>query len=340
MGTALIGLGSNLGDRAAALGKAIELLKTEPLIRVEAVSSFRPSKPAGGPEGQGEFLNAAARLETSLSPEELLGRLLAIEDHLFRIRTERWGPRVIDLDLLLYDRVEIKTPALELPHPRMCYRRFVLEPAAEIAAEMVWPVNGWSVEKLLQNLDTSARYLAISKSNILSLVEVLSRIELEDECRILWEPTEERLPPRNHLRRLSRSIECSSERKDRIWRVSDFWYDQFYVQFECLLATHPEATSAIYLWEKVRRDIIQPRLVIILEDPVHWWILANDTRPASLATEFIFDIKPEHSAAHREFYGRLRQFCRRPECPPTLWLPSEDLERVEREVLAAMQAME
>jgi 2-amino-4-hydroxy-6-hydroxymethyldihydropteridine diphosphokinase len=340
MGIALVGLGSNLGDRGAALAKAVELLKREPLIRVEAVSSFRPSKPAGGPEGQCEFLNAAVRLETALSPEELLARLLAIEDQIGRVRAERWGPRTIDLDLLLYDRLELKTPSLELPHPRMCYRRFVLEPAAEIAAEMVWPVNGWSVATLRYNLDTSAKYIAISKSDIFTLRDVLSRIELEDECRILWEPAKERLAPRDHMRRLSREIECSSWRRESIWRISDFWYDQLSVQFECLLATHPEAANAIRLWETIRRDIVQPRLVIIMEDPVHWWILTNDTRPASLATEFIFDIKPGHSALHKEFYSRMRQFCRRADCPPALWLPSEDREQVEREVLAAMQAME
>src|SRR5262245_61388036 len=104
MGTALIGLGSNLGDRAAALGKAIDLLRSDSEIRLEAVSGIRTSKPAGGPAGQDEFLNAAAKVETSLSPEALLTRLLSIEDQIGRVRTERWGPRVIDLDLLLYDR--------------------------------------------------------------------------------------------------------------------------------------------------------------------------------------------------------------------------------------------
>ena len=142
------------------------------------------------------------------------------------------------------------------------------------------------------------------------------------------------------MKRLSREIECSSWSRDSIWRISDFWYDQLFIQFECLLASHPKAAKAIRLWETVRRDIVQPRLVIILEDPVHWWILTNDTRPASLATEFIFDIKPGHSAAHKQFYSKMRQFCRRADCPPTLWLPSEDREQVEREVLAAMQAME
>ncbi|MCE9529313.1 MAG: 2-amino-4-hydroxy-6-hydroxymethyldihydropteridine diphosphokinase [Planctomycetales bacterium] len=340
MATALLGLGSNLGDRAAALEKAVTLLKAEPQIRVEAVSRYRRSQPAGGPEGQGEFLNAAARLETSLSPEELLAKLLAIEDQIGRVRVERWGPRVIDLDLLLYDRVAMKTPMLELPHPRMCYRRFVLEPAAEVASEMVWPVNGWSVEKLHQNLDDSVKYLAISKSSNLDLRDVLLMIELETQCQILSESAEADSLPRNYLEPLTRKVAAAYWGEDAKWRISDFWYDQFYVQFECLAGIHAEATIAMNLWEIARREIVPPRLVVILEDPVHWWILANDTRPSSLTTEFIFDVKPEHSGAHTDFYGRLRQFCRRADCPPTLWLPSEDLELVEHEVLAAMQAME
>ena len=339
MATALIGLGSNLGDRAAALGKGIELLREESQIRVEAVSSFRESKPVGGPE-QGEFLNAAARLETSLAPEEFLARLLAIEDQVGRVRAERWGPRVIDLDLLLYDRVEMKTPTLELPHPRMCYRRFVLEPAAEIAGEMVWPVNGWSVKRLRQNLDDSAKYVAIAKSNILDLHEMLICLEIALNGQILRESVEEEMLLRNHLEKLTQLIEESNWKGDGKWRISDFWYDQLLVQFQCQTGIHPGAKVAISLWEIARQEIVQPRLVIVLEDPVHWWILANDTRPSSLATEFIFDVKPEHSAAHKDFYSKMRQFCRRADCPPTLWLPSEDLDHVEHEVLAAMQAME
>lgn len=340
MATALLGLGSNLGDRAAALEKAVALLNAEPQIRVEAVSSFRQSKAAGGPEGQSEFLNAVARLETSLPPEELLGKILAIENQLGRVRVERWGPRVIDLDLLLYDRVEMKSQTLELPHPRMCYRRFVLEPAAEIAGEMVWPVNGWSVIRLLQNLDDSAKYVAIAKSNILDLREILICLEIAADSKILRESAEEEMLLRNHLEKLTRMIEESNWKRDGKWRISDFWYDQLFVQFECQAGIHPGAKVAINLWEIARQEIIQPRLVIVLKDPVHWWILANDTRPSSLATEFIFDVKPEHSAAHKDFYGRMRQFCRRADCPPTLWLSSEDLDRVEKEVLAAMQAME
>ena len=339
MGTALIGLGSNLGDRAAALDRAVELLRAESQIRVEAVSSFRPSKPAGGPEGQGEFLNAAARLETSLAPEELLGRLLTIEEQLFRIRTERWGPRVIDLDLLLYDRVEIKTPALELPHPRMCYRRFVLEPAAEIAGEMVWPVNGWSVQKLRDNLDVSAKYFAVSTSTIPPVWEFLLRIQAESECRLVLEPDDRECHPLQRSRLTIPEIEISNWPTDSRWTISDFWFDRAIVNADWVYGTNFQADPNTFSrWAELRTNVVQPRLVFILEDPVQWWNFANKPSPADQS--LIFRNRPITAAARDKFYWMLRLFCRRPDCPPTIWLPSDDLEAFKDEVLAAMQAME
>ena len=161
MATALLSLGSNVGDRAAALRQSLELLAHSPALRVTATSSFCETRPAGGPAAQENFLNAAAVLETSLPPRELLSVLQAVENQLGRVRDQRWGPRTIDLDLLLYDQVELETPELTLPHPRMSFRRFVLEPAAEIAAEMVHPVCGNTIAGLLRHLDQSPRYLAI-----------------------------------------------------------------------------------------------------------------------------------------------------------------------------------
>ena len=96
-------------------------------------------RPIGGPAGQEPFLNAAALLETSLPPAELLARLQRIELHLGRTRETRWAARTLDLDLLLYDNLVLNTPYLTLPHPRMAFRRFVLEPAAEVAPEMAHP---------------------------------------------------------------------------------------------------------------------------------------------------------------------------------------------------------
>jgi len=162
MAHCLIGLGSNLGDRSANLGAARGQLSGLPQSSLTAFSSLHESKAAGGPATQASYLNAAALIETSLPPLQLLHELQAIENRLGRIRTERWGPRTIDLDLLLYDQEELESPELTLPHPRMSFRRFVLEPAAEIAKEMVYPINGWTIEKLLKHINHPYRFLALA----------------------------------------------------------------------------------------------------------------------------------------------------------------------------------
>jgi 2-amino-4-hydroxy-6-hydroxymethyldihydropteridine diphosphokinase len=333
MATALVGLGSNLGDRAAALEKAIELLKLEPQIRVEAVSRFRQSNPAGGPEGQREFLNAAARLETSLSPEELLARLLAIEDQIGRVREEAWGPRVIDLDLLLYDRVEMKTPALELPHPRMCYRRFVLEPAAEIAAEMVWPVNGWTVAKLLRSLNSTARYVAFGCVGE-DFDRIIGSISQATRCRIIHEATHSDAiaevvgkdvdsPPANWLeevlshkcQRNAESLAISQWPQDGRWTLSNYWAEwEFEAAKDLLKQSGVLRNNPLFARLQDSRSLVQqPRLVIVLDSG---------------------------DAALTSVYKRVDQFRRQADSPPSLWLSMADPVRVEREVLAAMQAME
>jgi 2-amino-4-hydroxy-6-hydroxymethyldihydropteridine diphosphokinase len=162
MPNCLIALGSNLGDRAAQLRQANAELASLPATRLIARSRWHETPPIGGPTGQGPFLNAAALVSTSLTPVGLLAELRRIEASLGRVRNERWAARSLDLDVLLYDGVMHQTPELEIPHPRMAFRRFVLEPAAEIASWMVHPESGWTVGALLQHLNSGAQRIAVA----------------------------------------------------------------------------------------------------------------------------------------------------------------------------------
>ena len=159
MTTVYLGLGSNLGDRRRNLEAALEALRAHPQIAVSAVSSFLETDPVGGPPGQGKFLNAAAGIETDLSPETLLEELKRVERALGRTPGPRWGPREIDLDILLYSDTILETGTLVIPHPRMRERRFVLAPLAEIAPTARDPVTGLSVRDLLARLRTERQTL-------------------------------------------------------------------------------------------------------------------------------------------------------------------------------------
>ena len=146
MTRAYVGVGSNLGDREATIRAAIAALPG-----VVAVSTLRETEPVGVVD-QPAFLNGAVALETELPPRELLELLLAVERDLGRERRERWGPRSIDLDLLVYGDVSVDEPGLTVPHPRLHERRFALEPLAELDPELELPGRG-RVRDLLSGLD-------------------------------------------------------------------------------------------------------------------------------------------------------------------------------------------
>lgn len=155
MALCAIALGSNLGNSSEYLIKSTESLSRLPNITLLAKSSLYKTKAVGPP--QPDYLNGCITIKTELTPDLLLEKLLEVENRFGRIRQERWGPRTLDLDLLLYDDLILESPNLQIPHPRMHERAFVLVPLAEIAADWVEPVSKLTIKELLEKLNCSGR---------------------------------------------------------------------------------------------------------------------------------------------------------------------------------------
>ncbi len=150
--TAYIALGANLGDREKNLRDALSKIAETPGVTLSAVSSFLENPAVGGPADSPPFLNAAAEIKTDLPAFGLLNRLWEIERALGRQRREKWGPRTLDLDLLLYGDQTIQSADLTVPHPRLHERRFVLQPLAEIAPDLIVPGMNRTASELLDAL--------------------------------------------------------------------------------------------------------------------------------------------------------------------------------------------
>jgi 2-amino-4-hydroxy-6-hydroxymethyldihydropteridine diphosphokinase len=150
MPTAYIGIGSNLGDREKNCTEALALLEQKG-IRIIKRSSMIETEP-WGVEEQPMFINLTVEIKTVLEPEKLLGKLKEAEAELGRTETARWGPRIIDLDILFYNDTVMSSPELEIPHPGIQEREFVLKPLCEIAPEKIHPVLGKSVREMLERL--------------------------------------------------------------------------------------------------------------------------------------------------------------------------------------------
>lgn len=205
MAKCLIALGSNLGDRALHLYRALEAIERAPGIHMRARSAWHETAPIGGPKGQAPFLNGAVLTETSLEPAAVLAQLTIIEMNAGRVRDTRWAARSLDLDVLLYDTATWRSADLVIPHPRMHYRRFVLAPAAEVAPGMVHPTSAWTVARLLAQLDKGADEVAVASADPHLGARLVSQLTAElDPARGrggpqrigLWQATDKSPRPR------------------------------------------------------------------------------------------------------------------------------------------------
>ena len=151
MPTAYIGIGSNLGNREENCDKSIQLIEEDSRIKITKRSSMIETEP-WGIKDQPKFINMAVEIVTDLKPKALLSLLKKIETESGRSPGRRWGPRVIDLDILFYDDLVLKIPGLEIPHPEICKRDFVLIPLKEIAPEKLHPVLKKKIKELLQEM--------------------------------------------------------------------------------------------------------------------------------------------------------------------------------------------
>lgn len=278
MSHCLIALGSNLGNRRAILDQAVASLDMRNGVRVLRSSRWHQTSPVGGPAGQGEFLNGCVLLETSLAPEAVLQVLREIEDESGRQREKWWGPRTLDLDLLLYDELVMRSRELEIPHPRMAWRRFVLEPAVEVASDMVHPTTGRTIGELFDHLNHSAPYFAVGGLSGPARTRFSERLAARLPALLLVDPAAalEQEAANSAGDVLQVELECLRRRvqllanEARDWRaqvvLSDFWLEEMLRRAENRLPADRRADFR-QCWQEAAAGVVQPRLIVLLERP-------------------------------------------------------------------------
>lgn len=329
-----IGLGANLGNRAGNITRALEALATLPRTGLRACSSFYLTRPVGGPGGQPAFINAAAVLETRLEPEVLLESLLEIERKLGRERREKWGPRPVDLDILLWDEEVISGERLQVPHPWLPARRFVLAPLAEIAPGWRHPA-GWTIGEQRERLERRPVYLAITGAlgvgKTTAAREFVRRAGAYFVEEVFNEDLLERVYSgdasaasslqewfaRHRAEQLDRRRLCAPGGPEVI--VSDFWFWQS-LAYAMVEEDDRGVEKHRLLLSELQKRVLEPTLVILLEAP-----------PAELLRRIHQRGRPFERPVTPEFVERLasaiRQLLRGPGAPAALTLPATDLPR-------------
>jgi 2-amino-4-hydroxy-6-hydroxymethyldihydropteridine diphosphokinase len=345
MATCLIALGSNLEDRADLLQRAVDLMAGDPDLELSQVSRFYETPPIGGPGQQGAFLNGVARVTTACPPEGVLSKLQAIEDALHRRREVHWGPRSMDLDLLLYDDLVLNGPRLTLPHPRMSFRRFVLEGAQEVAPRMLHPTTGLMILELAQMLESRPDYVALvgvpgsGKTQLGRLVAracgaaVLETV-MSPSPDTAHAPAEQKRSPSG--RSLQREIEFVEAHRRVLeqarWElptISDFWFGQSlaYAEVELDPPLVEECRRACLAASQSVRD---PKLIVLLGKPSAAGSISDGPVETSEASRHEVPLSQLHAALRR---------CAQDRQAAVLDLSGVDAVSAAQEIQAAILAM-
>lgn len=234
----LIGFGSNLGNGKAIFEKCLASLGQFSGISACRASRLYRTAPVGGPANQPDFLNAAIRMTTSLAPTQTLCVLRDIETEQERVRGIRWAPRTADLDLLLYDDLIMNSADLTIPHPAMMFRRFVLEPANDIAGDMVHPQILWTLSELCGHAREAFPYFAVTSDDKFAAMDfaksfarsINGRLVSDERFRSPQKPVREDLDFRGdkliELDRRGRALIAAIQDGSRGPVVTDYWLDE------------------------------------------------------------------------------------------------------------------
>lgn len=279
MALCLIALGSNEGDRPATLSRAIGRLAAHTGFDLRGRSTWHETAPVGGPADQQTYLNGAAIVETSHSPAQVLATLAEIETSLGRVRAVHWGPRTIDLDLLLYDDVQLDTPRLVLPHPRMAFRKFVVEPAAEIAPDWRHPAIGWTLLQLRDHLRFAVPYVAVTGRPGVGKTALAAQLATQLDARLIADVPELSAAPSSKDsagRARAAEIELLTRRcmlldphrwgaKARL-AISDFWLEQSRAYVSAWNDGH-DRKELEGLIDAASSEAVRPKLLVLLDPP-------------------------------------------------------------------------
>jgi 2-amino-4-hydroxy-6-hydroxymethyldihydropteridine diphosphokinase len=272
---ALLALGSNLGDRAQTLDDACRALAERGDIRLLRNSHWHTTQPIGGPADQDDFLNGAALVETSLSPTVLHTRLKALEAQAGRQQSVQWAARPLDVDLLLYDDLVLASEQLEIPHPRMSFRRFVLQPATEVAPEMVHPVIGWTMRELLDHLNRATPYMAVTGPNPSKNVDLAKSFAEQVGARYLPDPAVDSHGVHSPSLLMAKELELIGKRGALLdqsgwgtvsqWTVTPFWLGESLAYGEAIglePAQQRQLAGAVAI---AQSGSVRPKLLVLVD---------------------------------------------------------------------------